>query len=271
MAVRIGITGCMGRMGQTLTAAVLAAEGVVFAGGSEHPASPAVGKNLHHPETSEDLGLKVLANVEALFEVSDVVIDFTAPAALQAHLLAASASGKALVIGTTGLGDADYAAIDGAAQSTAVLQAGNMSLGVNLLVAVCERVAAMLGPDWDAEILEMHHRHKQDAPSGTALMLGEAVAKGRGDTLDALACMVREGITGARPAGEVGFATLRGGGVIGDHSVIFASEKERLEFSHKAEDRSLFADGAIKAASWIAGRSAGRYNMMDVVSLKGDI
>ncbi len=269
MTIHIGIAGCMGRMGRALTSAVLASEEASIAGGTEPVGSIHIGKAITDPATGADLGHVVIDCSETLFENCDVVIDFTSPTALQGHLLSASASGKPLVVGTTGLTDIDHAAIDGAAQSTAILQAGNMSLGVNLLTAVVQQVAAILGPRWDAEILEMHHRNKVDAPSGTALMLGDAVAQGRGKLLDDVACKVRDGIIGPRAEGEIGFATLRGGGVVGDHTVIFAGVKEQLEFSHKAHDRSLFADGAVQAAVWVADKNAGRYSMMDVLGLKG--
>ena len=197
----------------------------------------------------------------------DVVIDFTIPAATLAHAKLAAEHGTAMVIGTTGLSEADMAEIAAAAENTAIVHAGNMSLGVNLLVVVAEQVAAALGSDYDIEVLEMHHKHKIDAPSGTALMLGKAAAQGRGVDHGDAAVMSREGETGARPEGAIGYATLRGGDVIGDHSVIFAGPGERIELTHKAGDRRLFGAGAIRAALWTEGKAPGLYTMRDVLGL----
>jgi 4-hydroxy-tetrahydrodipicolinate reductase len=198
---------------------------------------------------------------------SDVLIDFSTPAALEATLATARAARIAVLIGTTGLEPAHHALIDEAAGEIPVLQAANMSLGINLLAHVIRETAMRLGPDWDIEIVEMHHRHKVDAPSGTALLLGAAAAEGRGTTLAQAAVRSRDGITGARLEGTIGFATLRGGSVPGDHQVIFAGEGERLEFGHRAESRAIFASGAVKAAAWLAGRPAGRYTMADMLGL----
>jgi 4-hydroxy-tetrahydrodipicolinate reductase len=197
----------------------------------------------------------------------DVMIDFSTPAALPATLTAAAAARRSVVIGTTGLGPDHHRAIDDAAAGLAVLQAANTSLGVNLLSFLVREAAARLGPDWDIEILEMHHRHKVDAPSGTALLLGEAAAQGRDVELEAVRARGREGLTGPRAAGEIGFAVLRGGSVAGDHQVILAGEGERIELGHRAESRAIFAGGALRAALWLHGRPPGRYGMAQVLGL----
>ncbi|TMJ11968.1 MAG: 4-hydroxy-tetrahydrodipicolinate reductase [Alphaproteobacteria bacterium] len=200
-------------------------------------------------------------------ERPDVYVDFSAPAALDANLEAAVAAGRPILIGTTGLTPDHHRLIDEAMAHVAVLQAANTSLGVNLLAHLVREAAAKLGPDWDVEIVEMHHRMKGDAPSGTALLLGQAAAEGRGGSLDALAVRGRDGITGPRIHGSIGFAALRGGSVAGDHQVILATEGERIELGHRAESRAIFARGAIRAALWLAGKPAGRYAMADVLGL----
>jgi 4-hydroxy-tetrahydrodipicolinate reductase len=256
---RIGILGADGRMGRALVAALPGQPGVVLGGLAERAGHALVG--------TEIAGVTVGDSPEALAKACDVLVDFTAPAALAGHLAAAEAAGCALLVGTTGLEAAHHAAIDAAAARIAVLQAANTSLGVNLLVALVRQAAAALGPDWDIEIAELHHRMKVDAPSGTALALGAAAAAGRGVALDDVAVRGRDGITGARSAGQIGFAALRGGTAAGDHLVLFAGEGERLELAHRAEDRAIFARGALKAAAWLAGRPAGRYQMADVLGL----
>lgn len=203
----------------------------------------------------------------ALADASEVLVDFSAPFALDANLHAAVGAGIPIVIGTTGLEAAHHAAIDSAAGAVAVLQTGNTSLGVTVLAHLVREAAARLGDDWDIEIVEMHHRMKVDAPSGTALLLGEAAAAGRGVTLADHRESGREGQTGARARGAIGFAALRGGTVAGEHSVILAGEQERLTLSHSAESRAIFARGAVKAAEWLIGRAPGRYGMDDVLGL----
>ena len=240
----IGILGAKGRMGRAIAAALEEEARATLAGGA-------------------DLG----DDATALAAGCEVLIDFSTPAALARHLDAAANAGVAIVIGTTGLDDTHHAAIDRAAGRIAVLQAANMSLGVNLLAYLVRDAAARLGPDWDIEIVEMHHRHKVDAPSGTALLLGAAAAQGRGLDLASASERGRDGITGARTAGHIGFASLRGGSVAGDHQVILAAEGERLELGHRAESREIFARGAVKAALWLAGKPAGRYTMADVLGL----
>ncbi|MBB4153741.1 4-hydroxy-tetrahydrodipicolinate reductase [Sphingomonas jinjuensis] len=239
----VGIYGSAGRMGRAI-ADQLADLGASLAGGTDTGDDPAP-----------------IANA------ADVLVDFSAPSALDAHLAAAIAAGTPIVIGTTGLTPAHHAAIDAAAQHIAVLQTGNTSLGVTLLGLLVREAAARLGSDWDIEIVEMHHRHKVDAPSGTALLLGEMAAQGRGASLAELRVDARAGLTGARCEGTIGMASLRGGSIVGDHSVVFASEGERLTLSHDAQDRGIFARGAVKAALWLAGQPAGRYRMGDVLGL----
>jgi 4-hydroxy-tetrahydrodipicolinate reductase len=240
---RIGIIGCEGRMGHALVQAIEAA-GATLAGGV-------------------DKG----GDVASLADASDVLLDFSAPAALHASLSAAIGAGIPILIGTTGLEPAQHVAIDNAARDIAILQTGNTSLGVTLLAHLVREAAARLGDDWDIEIVEMHHRMKVDAPSGTALMLGEAAAAGRGVDLASHSERGRDGRTGARAPGAIGFASLRGGTVPGEHAVILAGENERLTLSHSAEDRAIFAQGAVTAALWLIGRSPGRYKMPQVLGL----
>ena len=264
--MKIGILGCAGRMGRMLIAEVLATEGCELSGGVE-PGGPAVGQDLGALTGGDDLGIKVTTDSKALFEASDAVIDFTIAAATKMNASLAGETSTAYVLGTTGLGDSERAAIAKAAKTAAVVQAPNMSVGVNVLLALTEKLAATLGTDYDIEIVEMHHRHKVDAPSGTALGLGEAAAKGREVKLNDVARRTRDGQTGARPKGEIGFATLRGGDVVGDHSVIFAADGERIELTHKASSRVIFARGAVRAAMWTKGKAPGLYHMRDVLDL----
>ncbi|KQS51742.1 MULTISPECIES: 4-hydroxy-tetrahydrodipicolinate reductase [unclassified Sphingomonas] len=239
----IGIYGSAGRMGRAIADAIESA-GATLAGGVDAGEDP-----------------------NPIAKLADVMVDFSTPSAIEAHLAAARAAGTAIVIGTTGLSPQHQSLIDAAASDIAVLQTGNTSLGVTLLNILVRDAAARLGADWDIEIVEMHHRHKVDAPSGTALLLGEAAAKGRGTTLAELRVDSRAGLVGARSEGTLGFASVRGGSVIGDHSVIFAGEGERIELNHRADDRSIFARGAVQAAIWLAGQPAGRYRMGDVLGL----
>jgi 4-hydroxy-tetrahydrodipicolinate reductase len=250
----IGIFGARGRMGQAIAQAATDA-GLSVAGGTDSRGEGMIGESA------------ITTDAAALAASADVLIDFSVPAALDAHIAACIAAGKPLVIGTTGLEQAHHDAIDAAAAHIPILQTGNTSLGVNLLAALVREAAQRLGDDWDIEIVEMHHRHKVDAPSGTALLLGQAAAAGRNIDLSERSDRGRDGITGARTAGDIGFASLRGGSVAGDHQVIFASDGERIELSHRAENRTIFAKGAIKAAQWIVGRKPGRYSMTDVLGL----
>lgn len=239
----IGIYGSAGRMGRAI-ATVAEQEGIALAGGVDAGDDPL-----------------------PLARAASVLVDFSTAGAVEAHCAAAVAAGTPIVIGTTGLTARHQAAIDEAAAHVAVLQTGNTSLGVTLLGILVREAAERLGPEWDIEIVEMHHRHKVDAPSGTALLLGEAAAQGRGTTLSETRVDGRAGLVGARTEGTIGFSSLRGGTVIGDHSVIFAGEGERLELNHYGEDRVIFARGAVRAALWLAGQPAARYRMGDVLGL----
>ena len=263
--MKIGIVGCAGRMGRMLIQAVHATPGAELAGGTEAAHSDAIGEDPALLAGLPGSGLKIISDARGLFEASDAVVDFTVPAATVAHAALAAETGTALVPGTTGLTPEQQALIEKAAGSAAIVQAANYSVGVNVLLGLTAQAAEMLGPEFDIEVLEMHHRHKIDAPSGTALALGEAAAAGRGVDLDQVSDRVRDGQTGERTVGNIGFATLRGGMVVGDHSVIFASDDERIEISHKAADRGLFAKGAIRAALWTKGQPAGLYSMRNVL------
>ena len=236
---RIGIFGNAGRMGQAIATAAENA-------GCTHA------------------GIDIGGDAAALAKVSDVIVDFSSPDALPDYLVAARVAKTPILIGTTGLDGAHQDMIDDAAKDIAIIQAANTSLGVNLLAALVAQAAARLGDDWDIDILEMHHRHKVDAPSGTALLLGQAAANGRGKSLPEVSHFDRDGL---RDVGSIGFATLRGGSVAGDHMVVLASDGERIELGHRAEDRSIFARGAVKAALWLSDKPAGRYTMADVLGL----
>jgi len=265
MSVKIGVVGCAGRMGIALLRRIAASEGAAIAGGIERQGHPALGRDLGELAGLGRLGLAVGTDAGVLFAASDAVLDFTAPEATVGHARLAAATGKALVAGTTGLDKAQEAAVVEAARRCAVVRAANMSVGVNLLLALTRQVAATLGPDFDIEIVEMHHRHKVDAPSGTALALGRAAAAGRGVEHDAVAARGRDGVTGERRRGDIGYAVLRGGNVAGEHSVVFAADDERIELVHKAGDRAIFARGAVQAALWAAGKPPGLYGMADVL------
>lgn len=263
MSLKLAIGGAAGRMGRALCRAILAGGDLALVGGCEREE----GQDLGRLGGAEPLGLLTTANPALAARDAEVWIDFSTPAALAASLPALPAQTRALVIGVTGIDAAGEAAIAEVARTRAVVRSGNFSLGVNLLLGLAQQAASRLGPEWDIEILEAHHRRKLDSPSGTALMLGEAVAAGRGASLEALRLPPRDGQEGARPEGGVGFAVLRGGGVIGEHAVMFAAEREILTLSHQALDRGLFADGALAAARWAASQPAGLYSMQDVLGL----
>lgn len=265
--IRIGILGAGGRMGQALVRAAAAAPDVKVSGGTERAGSPWLDKDVGEPAGLGALGAKIVVDTRALFEASDVVLDFTAAVAVPGHAQIAGELGKAYVVGTTGLGAAEERAVLTAAKRAPIVKSANMSVGVNLLVALTRKAAAALGLDFDAEILEMHHRHKIDAPSGTAKALGHAVAEARGQTHDRVAVMSREGITGERRRGDIGYATLRGGLVFGEHTVMFTSDRERIELTHRASSRDIFAEGAVSAARWLHGKPPGLYGMTDVLGL----
>jgi 4-hydroxy-tetrahydrodipicolinate reductase len=268
--MRIGVLGCAGRMGRAVIGEVLAAADCTLVGGVDRDDHPALGQDLGLLAGRDPLGVSVSPDAAALIERADVVIEFSAAAATAAHATLAAACGTGHVIGTTGLSAEQEQAVRAAARNTAIIRAANMSLGVNLLLGLTEQVARALGPDgFDIEILEMHHRHKVDAPSGTALALGQAAARGRGVELLEVADRGRDGMTGARRSGAIGFAALRGGDVVGDHVVIFAGAGERVELAHRATDRGIYARGAVTAARWLHGRPAGLYGMADVLGLAG--
>lgn len=265
--MKIAVVGAAGRMGQMLVRRIAATEGVTLAGASESANSTAIGRDAGEVAGLEPLGVKITADSAAAIAAADAVIDFTVPAATVAHAAIAAAKGVSMVIGTTGLDPAQTAAIHDAAKKVPVVWAANMALGVNILLALIEKTASMLDPSYDIEVLEMHHRHKIDAPSGTALALGRAAAAGRKVQLEDVWRKSRDGHTGARPAGEIGFATLRGGEEVGVHTVMFAAAGERLELSHRSFSRETYAAGAVRAAQWLEGRKPGLYGMKDVLGL----
>ena len=266
--MKIGVVGCAGRMGQMLLRQITATDGCVVAGATERAGSPAVGKDAGVVAGMAPLGVSVSDDAAAMIAGVEAVIDFTAPEATVAHAKLAAQADAALVAGTTGLDAGQEEAVARAARHVPVVRAPNFSIGVTVLMALTEQVARILGPEYDIEIVEMHHRHKVDAPSGTAIGLGEAAALGRGVDLAAVRQAVRDGHTGPRPAGQIGFATLRGGDVVGDHTVIFAGEGERVELAHKAASRQIFAAGAVRAALWARGRPSGLYGMRQVLGLE---
>lgn len=265
---KIGIVGIAGRMGQALVREVARQQdGAVLVGGTERPGSNMLGRDPMALAGLEPGKLKIIDDPAQLFAEADAVIDFTSPAAVEQHAALAAQAKTAYILGTTGLEPEHFAALERAARHCAVVQGYNMSLGVNLLAGLVQQVASRLGDDWDIEIVEMHHRHKVDAPSGTAILLGESAARGRGVNFREQATLSREGITGARKPGTIGFATLRGGNVVGEHTAVFATEHERIELSHKATDRSIFSRGAVRAAIWARGQKPGLYSMKDVLGL----
>ncbi|MEM6615359.1 MAG: 4-hydroxy-tetrahydrodipicolinate reductase [Pseudomonadota bacterium] len=265
--MRLVIVGAAGRMGRALIETVLDTEGCTLHAALEHDGSDALGTDAGTLVGRAPLGVPVTSNsLEAIVHAHGV-IDFTTPdTTIKIAELAAQAR-CVHVVGTTGMGPDHFTRLDAAARHATIVQSGNMSLGVNLLGALVKQVAAALDEDFDIEIVEMHHRHKVDAPSGTALLLGDAAATGRALDLNERSVRVRDGHTGARNRGDIGFATLRGGSVVGEHSVIFAADGERLELTHKAADRGIFARGAVKAALWARGKKRGLYDMMDVLGL----
>jgi 4-hydroxy-tetrahydrodipicolinate reductase len=264
--MRLIVAGAGGRMGRTLIKAIAETNGLALAGALEDARSPFIGKDSGELSGLGVNGIVVATDAKALLSRADGVIDFTVPAATTA--LAALTAGKVHIVGTTGLSAEQEGAIQASARSATIVKSGNMSLGVNLLAALTKRVAKTLDQDFDIEILEMHHNQKIDAPSGTALLLGRAAAEGRGIDLERRSVRSRDGHTGARKPGDIGFATLRGGTVVGEHSVIFAGEAERIELTHKAHDRMIFARGALHAALWARNQKPGLYSMMDVLGLK---
>src|SRR5690242_1466783 len=265
--MRLIVAGAGGRMGRTLTRVISETPGAVLAGALEAPGSELLGKDAGVLAGLPENGVKLSADLWALSKNADGILDFTVPGATIANVAIAAQRGMVHVIGTTGLSPSDEAVIRSVTSQAVIVKSGNMSLGVNLLAALVKRAAQSLGENFDIEILEMHHKSKIDAPSGMALMLGQAAAEGRKIALDERSARGRDGITGARRPGDIGFASLRGGTAAGDHSVIFAGPHERVILAHHAEDRVLFAHGALKAALWAHGKKPGFYTMADVLGL----
>lgn len=265
--MKIAVMGAAGRMGRELLRAVHETTGCIIAGAVEPAGSPHIGADAGELAGLGKVGVPVTSDALEVIAAVEAILDFTVPAASVEFAGLAANARIVHVIGTTGFSDAQEAAIAAAARHATIVKAGNMSLGVNLLVALTRKVAQALDADFDIEIVEMHHKHKVDAPSGTALMLGQAAAEGRKVTLSDVSVRGRDGHTGARRHGDIGFASLRGGSVVGDHTVIFAGEGERIELTHKAADRSIFARGAVKAALWGKGRQPGLYAMADVLGI----
>ncbi|MBF9233773.1 4-hydroxy-tetrahydrodipicolinate reductase [Microvirga alba] len=266
--MRLVVVGAAGRMGRMLIKAIAEAEGCRLVGAIAKKGSDALGHDAGQLAGTGLLDVKVTDDPLPVFAKADGVLDFTTPAATTAFAALAAQARIVHVIGTTGLQDQDFTKLEAAARHARIVQSGNMSLGVNLLAGLVRKVAATLSDDFDIEILEMHHRMKVDAPSGTALLLGEAAAQGRKISLKDRSVRTRDGHTGVRNPGDIGFATLRGGTVVGEHTVMFAGLGERLELSHRAEDRSIFARGAVKAALWAFDKKPGYYGMDDVLGLE---
>ena len=265
--MRLVVVGAAGRMGRMLVQAIAATDGCRLAGALERPDSVALGEDAGLLAGTGKSGVMITDDPLPVFAQADGVLDFSTPEASVANADLAAQARVVHVIGTTGLSEADFKRLEAAARHARIVQSGNMSLGVNLLASLVRKAAATLGEDFDIEVLEMHHRMKVDAPSGTALLLGEAAAQGRAVALKDRSVRVRDGHTGTRNAGDIGFASLRGGTVVGDHSVIFAGPGERIELVHRAEDRGLFARGAVRAALWAMDKKPGYYTMADVLPL----
>jgi 4-hydroxy-tetrahydrodipicolinate reductase len=267
--MRLVVVGAAGRMGRTLVRAVSENPATVLHSAVEREGSPFVGQDSGILAGLPANGIAITAYARDAMDGAEGILDFTAPAATLIFAALAAEKGLVHIVGTTGMGEADTKKLSGFAAKTAIVRSGNFSLGVNMLAALVKRAAASLGPEWDIEIIEMHHRMKVDAPSGTALLLGEAAAGGRKINLADHSIRARDGHPGVRPQGAIGFQALRGGTVIGDHSVILAGNGERIELRHIAEDRGLFAAGAVKAALWARGRAPGEYTMTDILGLDG--
>jgi 4-hydroxy-tetrahydrodipicolinate reductase len=267
--IHVVVVGAAGRMGRMLCRAVIEMDGVMLSGATVRPGHAWVGADLGAAMgLGREIGLTVSDDPLPLFAGAQAVLDFTTPDAAVAHAALAAQARLTYVIGVTGFEAAHMPKLEAAARHAVIVRAGNMSLGVNLLCETVRRVAAALGPDWDVEIVETHHRWKVDAPSGTALMLGEAAAEGRGVALADVAACGRDGHTGPRPAGAIGFAALRGGDVVGEHEVTFAGMGERVSLRHVATDRMIYARGSVRAALWGQGRKPGQYDMLDVLGLR---
>ncbi|MBL9047741.1 MAG: 4-hydroxy-tetrahydrodipicolinate reductase [Tabrizicola sp.] len=261
------VTGASGRMGQTLIRLAGASDRLRLVGCVERSGHPWTGRDVGEAMGGAPLGVKVTDDPLEAFARAQAVVDFTSPAATVDFAALAAQARAVHVIGTTGLEAEHLARIEAASRHAVIVRAGNMSLGVNLLVRLTQKVAAALDADWDVEVVEAHHRMKVDAPSGTALMLGQAAAEGRGVSLEQARVSGRDGITGARERGTIGFSAIRGGDIVGEHDVIFAGEGERIILRHLATDRSIFARGALRAALWGQGQKPGQYDMMDVLGI----
>lgn len=268
MTVKIAVTGAAGRMGKTLIEAIALNPGSELSAAIERADSPAIGRDAGELAGVGVNGVTIVDDLAAVINDFDVLIDFTAPAATVANARACAAAGKKMIIGTTGCTAEDKQVIAESAGQSAICMATNFSTGVNLCFKLLKEAASILGDDYDVEILEAHHRHKVDAPSGTALSMGEAVAQGKGRDLKDYALYAREGQVGPRPEKEIGFATVRGGDVVGDHTVMFMADGERVEISHKASSRMSFGRGAVRAAVWVAGMQTGLFDMQDVLGFK---
>ncbi|OQX31509.1 MAG: 4-hydroxy-tetrahydrodipicolinate reductase [Candidatus Sedimenticola endophacoides] len=265
---RVAVVGAAGRMGKTLIQAVCDAPGVRLGAATERPGSSLIGADAGELAGVGRLGVAISDSLEKVLEQFDVVIDFTSPQATMAHLALCRASGKRMVIGTTGLDDGQKGALRDAATEIGIVFAPNMSVGVNLCFKLLDIAARVLGDDVDIEVIEAHHRHKVDAPSGTALRMGEVVADALGRDLKTCAVYGRQGVTGERDRASIGFETIRAGDVVGDHTVLFAAMGERVEITHKASSRMTFANGAVRAAGWLMERGAGLSDMQDVLGLR---
>lgn len=265
--LKVVIAGCSGRMGHALLESVFADAELVLHGALDRAENPHLGRDAGE-QFGKLSGVKVTADVDAALKGADVLVDFTRPEASMQYLDACQKANVSMVIGTTGFSDAQKAAIEAASKNISIVFAPNMSVGVTLLINLVEQAAKVLKEGYDIEVVEMHHRHKVDAPSGTALRLGEAAAHGIGQALKDCAIYAREGVTGEREAGKIGFATLRGGDVVGDHTVMFAGIGERVEITHKASSRATFAIGALRAAKFLAEKKSGQFDMQDVLGLR---
>lgn len=265
---RVIVAGASGRMGRMLVRAVSEAEGAVLAGATERAECEFIGRDAGELAGIGTLGVTLSGELSACAE-ADVLIDFTAPAGTLAHADFAARHGMGMVIGTTGFSPDQIQQLEKVLSGSAVVMAANYSVGVNLALNLIRQAAAVLGEEYDAEIFEAHHRFKVDAPSGTALAMGQALADGRNVELGQAAVYAREGITGERPTGSIGFSVVRGGNIVGEHKAMFIADEERIEINHAAADRMVFARGAVRAAGWLMGQAPGVYDMQDVLGLKG--
>ncbi|MDH4101347.1 MAG: 4-hydroxy-tetrahydrodipicolinate reductase [Nitrospirota bacterium] len=268
--MKIAVTGAAGRMGQRIIACISDTEGVQLAGAIERPGSPALGKDAGEVAGIGRNGVVIVDSLEKALAAADVLIDFTSAEASLVHLKTVASLGKAIVIGSTGFSAAQMEEVKGLTKNTSCVLAPNMSVGVNVLLKALDLVARTLGDDYDVEIVEAHHRLKKDAPSGTAMKIAQVLASSLDRNLDEVAVYERKGLIGERTQKEIGIQTIRGGDIVGDHTVYFATMGERLEFTHRASSRDTFARGSIRAAQWLAGRGFGLFDMQDVLGLKGN-